>query len=84
MKFEKCVKIPGGLFGADHAIHVRPNADKDRHDRRMDPHGSVAETADFCLRSCPHPDEDCSGNCAALKKELKRLQAEKKGVQENG
>lgn len=77
MKLEKRVKIPGGLFGHDGAIHTRLNGDKGKSDGRTMPHGHEAAMADFCL-GCRK--KECSGKCAAFDRELKRRKAEK-GVQ---
>ena len=75
MKFEKSVKIPRGLWGADGVIHTRWNGDKGKSDRRTMPHGCEADMADFCL-GCRK--KHCPGTCAAFERELKRRKAEKK------
>lgn len=74
MKLEKRVKIPGGLFGHDGAIHTRPNGDKGKSDRRTMPHGCEADMTDFCL-GCRK--KKCTGTCAAFERELKRRKTEK-------
>lgn len=75
MKFEKHVKIPRGMFGADGAIHTRINGDKGKSDKRTMPHGREAEMADYCL-GCRK--KHCPGTCAAFERELQRRKAEKK------
>lgn len=75
MKLEKRVKIPGGMFGVDGAIHTRMSGDKGKSDKLTMPHGREAEMADYCLKC---RKKHCPGTCAAFERELKRRKAEKK------